>query len=228
MTPGNALLTDPAPVVRALARSRVYRIAALAFRYPEALAVAALRALTTATDLTDGMPAPVAEALAALRRALADRTLDELRADHTATFGHVMLPDCPLYETVGESGDAFRQSQTLADLAGFYRAFGLDVADDAGERGDHVSVELEFMHYLAYREAYARERHGPDAVSLLRDAQTRFQAAHLGAWGPALARAIHDRTDGPCAAAAAVLERFLAAERDELGVTDPNDPGDEP
>lgn len=225
MTANSALVDARAQATRALARSRVYRVAALAFRYPDAVSLAALRQLC---DPRDGRAPAAAEALAALYGVLLDRTLDELRADYTATFGHVMLPDCPLYETAGDSGDAFRQSQTLADLAGFYRAFGLDMAADAGERADHVSVELEFMHYLTYREAYALERHGADAASTLREAQARFLAEHLGAWGTALARAIGRRSDGSCAAAAAVLDRCLAAERDELGLTEPRTPGDEP
>ncbi|MBI2218141.1 MAG: molecular chaperone TorD family protein [Candidatus Rokubacteria bacterium] len=224
----SALVDDRAQAARALVRSRVYRVAALAFRYPDGASVPVLLRLSDPIDVAGCIPMPLAEALGALHAALAGTTLEDLRADHAATFGHVTLPDCPLYETVGDSAGAFRQSQALADLAGFYRAFGLDLAEDAGERADHVSVELEFMHYLTYREAYARERHGPDAVAMLRDAQARFLAEHLAAWGPALARAIGRRTDGPLAAGAAVLERCLAAERAELGLTDSEDPGDEP
>ncbi|MBI1737305.1 MAG: molecular chaperone TorD family protein [Candidatus Rokubacteria bacterium] len=220
------LVDDRAQATRALARSHVYRAAALAFRHPDADALAALRRLTDAADLAGWIALPVAEALGALHRALADTTVDELRAEHARTFGHVMLSDCPLYETVGSGdGDAFRQSQALADVAGFYRAFGLDVADD---RPDHVSVELEFMHYLAYREAYAVEHHGPEAVATLREAQARFVADHLGAWGPALARAVAERTGGPLAAAAALLERCLAAERELLGLGEPMAQGGEP
>lgn len=228
MTPSTAVVDPRAQATRALARSRVHRVAALAFRYPDAQSLAALRELCDPGELPAGIVPALVEALAGLHGMLVDRTVDEVQADYTATFGHVMLSDCPLYETVGDSGDAFRQAQTLADLAGFYRAFGLDIAADAAERADHVSVELEFMHYLTYREAYALERHGADAASTLRDAQARFLAEHLGAWGPALARAIGRRSDGSCAAAAAVLDRCLAAERDELGLTEPRTPGDEP
>jgi TorA maturation chaperone TorD len=207
-----SVLAPPAGATRALARSHVYRVAALAFRHPDADALPALRRLTAAPDLAGWLAPPVAAALAALHAALAATTADELLAEHVRTFGHVMLPDCALYETAaGSDGDGFRQSQALADLAGFYRAFGLTVAVD---RVDHVAVELEFMHYLAYREAYALERHGPEAVAVLRDAQQRFLAEHLGAWGPALARTLRERSAGALRAAAVLLAELLAAEGD--------------
>ena len=72
-------------------------------------------------------------------------------------------------------------AERLADLAAFYHAFGLEVAEDAGERHDHLCLELEFMCVLAAKEAYAHE-HQLDAEQLAqcRDAQKTFLREHLG------------------------------------------------
>lgn len=196
----------------ALARSQVYRALALAFRHPEADSLGTLSGVVAALAEAQTLPTPVAEAVAGLNAALQGVRLDDLQDQYVATFGHVTVPDCPLYETACGMGDPFLQPQTLADLAGFYRAFGLEMAGEAHERADHLTVELEFMHYLAYREAYALEHHGPEQVAIVHDGERRFLEAHLGRWAPVLARAVAARAGGPLAAAARLLERLLAHE----------------
>jgi hypothetical protein len=90
---------------------------------------------------------------------------------------HAARGRCPLNEIeYGDiKADPLFQPHRLADLAAFYRAFGLEVAEDADERHDHICLELEFMCVLAAKEAYALE-HQLDAevLTLCRDAQKRF------------------------------------------------------
>ncbi|OGK86832.1 MAG: hypothetical protein A2X51_09740 [Candidatus Rokubacteria bacterium GWC2_70_24] len=205
---------------RALVRSQIYRALALAFRHPEADGVRALAEMAPAlaASAVGRVPDPVREALSDLRAALDGATLESLQEQYVATFGHVTVPDCPLYETACGMGDPFLQPQTLADLAGFYRAFGLEMAGEARERADHLTVELEFMHYLAYREAYALEHHGPEQTAAIHDAQRGFLEAHLGRWAPVLARAVSARADGALGAAARLLERLLAHEVKHWGI----------
>ena len=202
------------PVERALARSQLYRLLALAFRYPDAARGEALERLADGVriEALDRGPRKLQRSLSELAVAAGGTTPEALQDRYVAAFGHVTLPDCPLYETACGTGDPFQQSQTLADIAGFYRAFGLEMAEDAAERVDHLAVELEFMHYLAYREAYALERHGRERSRLIREAQRRFLQDHLERWGPVVARAVAVRADGVLGAAARLLERFLAAE----------------
>jgi DMSO reductase family type II enzyme chaperone len=195
------------PPGAALVRSQLYRVLALLFRYPAAEDLAAIRALSAGLGGEAG-PAVAPEVRAALpplAGAAAAAGLAEAQEGYVRAFGHVTLPDCPLYETACGLGDPFAQAQALADLTGFYRAFGLDMAPAAGERADHLAVELEFMHYLAYREAFAQVHHGADAAATIRDGERRFLAYHLGRWAPVVARAVAARADGLLGAAGRLL-----------------------
>ncbi|MBI2265853.1 MAG: molecular chaperone TorD family protein, partial [Armatimonadetes bacterium] len=81
--------------------------------------------------------------------------------------------------------DPFREAQELADISGFYRAFGLAAEGEASEIGDHIAVELEFLGLAAYREGQALSEGLLENAGICREAQARFLADHLGRWAPA-------------------------------------------
>ena len=66
---------------------------------------------------------------------------------------------------------------TLADIAGFYAAFGMQLAKDIPM--DHLAVEMEFMAHLALREAYAVLQGNEDMFETVVDAQRKFLRDHL-------------------------------------------------
>jgi DMSO reductase family type II enzyme chaperone len=139
-----------------------------------------------------------------------------------AAFGHAARGSCPLNEIeYGDiKADPLFQPHRLADLAAFYRAFGLEVATDAGERHDHICLELEFMCVLAAKEAYALEHQfEADELALCRDAQRKFLREHLGRWTPAFARRLAAATREPALRALAGLTRaFVESECARFGV----------
>jgi len=215
-----AVVAEPSAADRALRRSAVYRFLSVALRPPdEGLAAviadagvhAALREASRAAG--EGITAPIQAALSHFTGAAPGTLTDEF----DRVFGHQVGHDCPPYEAQYTAGEIFQQTQCIADVAGFYRAFGLDVGDEAHERPDHLSLELEFMHALAYREAYARVHHGPADVELLTDAQRTFLRDHLARWVPTFSRLVTRKTDGPYGALAALLERWIAADAEGLG-----------
>jgi DMSO reductase family type II enzyme chaperone len=116
---------------------------------------------------------------------------EQFLADYIAAFGHAARGPCPLNEIeYGElKADPLIQPHRLADLAAFYRAFGLEPAADAHERMDHICFELEFMAVLASKEAYALEhQHNAEQLEACHHAQKDFLREHLGRWTPAFAR----------------------------------------
>ncbi len=91
---------------------------------------------------------------------------------------------CSLYESANLGRD---QISLYEELLRWYDHFGLQRKSKA-ELPDHISVELEFMHFLAFREHNAKLQ-GDDTSPLLR-AQQEFLGRHL----LPLAKAIMENT----------------------------------
>ncbi len=78
-----------------------------------------------------------------------------------------------LYGSEYTAENEFQRARSLADINGFYRAWGLE--PDA-ERPDSISCELEFMHYLIFKEINAPDK---EKSKLSLDAQKKFFCEHL-------------------------------------------------
>ncbi|MFN4218878.1 MAG: molecular chaperone [Candidatus Bipolaricaulia bacterium] len=104
----------------------------------------------------------------------------ETAAEYDRLFSHRTTILCPIYEVEYDKNRSVSQGPTLADIAGFYRAFGLELA--INERPDHLALELEFMSVLAYKEALALRDNLREQAEICRDAQRKFLEAHLGRW----------------------------------------------
>ncbi len=136
------------------------------------------------------------------------------RAVLAATAGDPTLgPDCPPYETQYGAAHIFMQTSELADIAGFYRACGLGAPER--ERVDHLAVELEFLGFLAGKEAHARAAGRGDRAEECRTMSAAFFRDHLGRWAPAFARRFASRDP----ALSRSLGELLAREREDLGLS---------
>jgi DMSO reductase family type II enzyme chaperone len=208
------------PVQRALGRSALYRLLSLACAYPSGDRLNALQgeALTESVIGATKVSRKVTKHLDRLATELKTSDIEALEAQYHTIFGHVALPDCPVYEAAYAGSSVFQQVNGLADVAGFYRAFGFAVSETDRERVDHLAVELEFMRVLTYKESYARVNHGPDKVRLCRHAQRRFWREHLGRWLPTFGRLLEEReSEGFYGELARVTRSFAETEARSLG-----------
>jgi DMSO reductase family type II enzyme chaperone len=114
-------------------------------------------------------------------------TLEALLVEYTRLFGTDLI--CPHYEADYVAGGSFRLSHVLADVTALYAAFGVRVSDAAHERPDHIAIELDFMNYLAAKEAHAARQGQSVNARLCRRAQKLFFQRHLGRWAKAFAQA---------------------------------------
>ncbi|MCI0437965.1 MAG: molecular chaperone TorD family protein [Chloroflexi bacterium] len=203
-------------VEETLARSAIYELLSLAFMYPAEGAAASLsegsRKLCKAISGTGW--SNIEAAIARFGDELGALDDEALEDSHIEAFGHVASNDCPPYE--GEYGQAhiFQKSQTISDLSAFYSAFGVGINPDAKERLDHVSVEMEFMHLLTLKEAYARiHNHGEDKALICRQAQGVFLANHLANWIKEFAARLKQKSgQGVYLSLARLLEAHMDAE----------------
>ncbi|MBI4483552.1 MAG: molecular chaperone TorD family protein [Acidobacteria bacterium] len=141
-----------------------------------------------------------------------------LQSEYLRIFGHVISMECPPYETQWGCEHIFMQSQELGDIGGFYRAWGVEVSDQAKERLDHISVELEFLSYLALKEAYAIENGEEGKALLSREAQAKFLGEHVVRWVSAFTTVLGKKAGGGFyASLARVLREFVLMEADEVG-----------
>jgi TorA maturation chaperone TorD len=209
--PSSPAIKDSPAVERALSRSKLYLLVSWSLLYPEDDEFldyvqcgefvedgrAALDALDT---VLDGMGGERAKQKVGLLRKQFDHIekvvasecvnwqLADLQAEHRRVFSNVITLDCPPYETLFGNDHVFAQSQVMGDIAGFYRAFGVELSKDIHERLDHLSVEFEFMHFLAYKESYSRCHDGAEKTQIVLDAQKKFVKNHVGRWVPLFCR----------------------------------------
>ncbi|MGE0653165.1 MAG: molecular chaperone [Alphaproteobacteria bacterium] len=205
----------------ATARAEVYRFLALAFADPTDGSAARLRQqwpITEAALTALGLPDRVDDAVG-----LSDAALGQT---HLACFGHALSKECPPYEAEYGQAHIFEKTQTLADISGFYKAFGLQLSGAVRDRPDHLAFELEFMEFLCQQQAFGeRQGHPPERVVLCRDAQRTFLDAHLGRWAFSFAHhLIRKSPTGIYAAFARLLEGFLEHELDAMGIARRADP----
>jgi len=162
----------------------------------------------------------VEDAALAFVRALTPDAFEPFRDHYVATFGHAARGSVPMNEIeYGDlKADPLFQPHRLADLAAFYRAFGLEMDDTASERHDHLCIELEFMSVLAAKEVYAIAEQ-PDALEIVRDAQKNFLREHLGRWSPAFGRRLRATAgDDLLPALGDFLRAFVESECARFGV----------
>jgi len=207
--PDAAVLPEELQVARALTRAAVYRLLGGAWGYPTPSHLEDLAALAESVA-ADSPLAPVFAAFAsAARGADAEVTAQE----------YVFLFDrearCPPYE--GAWGDAPQmagKAALLADIAGFYAAFGLEPSAAHPDAEDHIAPECEFMSALCLKEAYALAEGLTEGLEVTRGAEASFLGEHLGRWAETFAGAVKEATPLPYYGALADL--LMAWAREEI------------
>src|SRR2546425_12960526 len=176
---GKAGLADAPAVELALSRSKLYLLLSWGFLYPEEEEFynylqdgefvedgpSAVESLEKSFEAAKASPAardlilPIRKLIEQIgeweQENFKTWEFSDLQDEHRRVFSNVISLDAPPDETLFGNEDVFQQSHTMGDIAGDYKAFGLGLAEVVHERVGHISVELEFLHFLAYKESYA-------------------------------------------------------------------------
>lgn len=179
MTPADALAH----------RTREFTIASISTSFPSQESLETLKAL-----------APELEGREALRPLLerAGGGLESMRAGYLAIFDSNQ-DRVPVYETEYGRMRGLSKGKDLADVVGFYNAFGFELTEEvSAELPDHIAIELEFYALLLYKQSLLLD--DPTGTEIVADARRKFLQDHLGGFARALAlrpRVVADPVLGP-------------------------------
>ncbi len=181
-----------------VSRSTTYRLLSQVFKDPTLDFFEELRSGDFLSELWDNMSdlhymLPYLQS----RLYLLDKTERELRhvafeefaAEYTRIFAAgVPLPVCSPLEGLQEQSQD--REALLLQVSAFYRQFGLVTQGRNGSSkpADHLSTELEFLHYLAFKEAQAVSTSAGEARRGYILAQRDFLQNHLTHWMPKFCR----------------------------------------
>ena len=210
--PAEFQLTEAEP--GAAARSRLYARFAHAFEYPRGELLRNLHSgevfhqlAADTADLPYNLPWPNATDTAEQLDNEVDT--DELQIRHTSLFD-VVASGSPMVSLLERRySDEKTEKPLWENLFRFYEHFGLDFSEGGiGSTPDHLSVELEFMHYLGFLEAGT-----PGEVADLRRGQRDFLSRHLNTWTDPFTDSLRAAPDSaPYAEIAAWLAEFTKAD----------------
>lgn len=110
---------------------------------------------------------------------------DEWEAEANHAFGPAAAVS-PHETEYTSQRNPFMQANELADIRGFYVAFGVEPSQSHGERADHVGLELEFMHMLACKIRDS-DPNNESELQVPKDAARKFLECHLGRFAGAMA-----------------------------------------
>ncbi len=225
-------MSDPhaAAVDDALARAVVYRTLSIGFQAPTderlrqvsaregfGVVIAALRHV----DRQAGgrRLEPVVARLATM----SVPGVEALAGSFTRLFGHTARGLICACETEYGPENGFHQPQQLADISGYYLAFGLRPLAASDVRVDHIACECEFMDFLNRKEARllanrSQWADGRETLEVTRHAARTFLRDHLGRFGRAFAiRVAAEDGDGYFGLLGRVLLGFVDVECTRVG-----------
>lgn len=178
-----------------MVRSVVYSLLSQSFKYPTAELFARYQHGGLLSELWDKLSLlPHLQSLVAEQASHKDKVQHDLekvkigdfQAGYTGTFDvGAPEPPCPPYEGVYLKG--VERSGHIIRLSEFYKHFGLQLNPEEGKRElpDNLCVELQFLHFLAFKEAQARDEQEGELLHGYLLAQRDFLERHLVGWLPA-------------------------------------------
>lgn len=170
----------------AVARSKCYGVLAGAFNAPDEEQGKRVLEGALAADFAEATSELPFELDTQLAEPPAGWTAEDLHSEYLRLFEVGMGgPPCPLYGGTW-GGDRMR---VMEEVVRFYNYFGLKSSEDRRIPPDHLSTELEFLHYLTFREAAAAL---PTLAPPYRRAQLDFIERQPGRWVPKLKAKLHD------------------------------------
>lgn len=192
---GKKVVSDAERAKKALARSTFYSFLSNGFAYPTEEGLKEIKTGVASRELKEAASCLGEELLQSvqllcenLEKEVAPLELKDMAGGYNRLFSMGLL--CPHHETFYASLHVFMKSQDLADIQGFYKAFGFNLSEKEKELADFIGTELEFMHVLCFKEYHAIEKGEAEKADLCRESQAKFLEGHLGTWVEAFSKTL--------------------------------------
>ena len=121
--------------------------------------------------------------------------IQELKVDYAQLFVGPYTLAAPPYGSVYMEQERRIMGNSTMDVIKRYRQSGLVVAEDFKDAPDHITAELEFMHYLIYKEIEASNQGDANSTFSCLVDQHSFLKFHLGAWVSEFTRNVIDNAN---------------------------------
>ncbi len=189
-------------------RSNIYRLLSLGFRYPSPSVFKTFQSGEFSLDLKENRS--LLPHFRGMKKALIVNNIpfSEFEIKFVKTFDTGSpLPPCPSYEGFYIEP----RTAVMLEISEFYRHFGLAMSQREGKREfpDHISAELEFLHYLTFQETQDPENIGGYLL-----AERDFLERHLLNWVPGFCNRLRDSGMPFHVQLAEVTSGFIACEHE--------------
>jgi TorA maturation chaperone TorD len=154
---------------RWLAIASLWRLLSLLFQYPSRQVRQELRRLASGTR------GPIAR----LAQGWASVAMRSAEAEYHRVLGPGGVP--PVESSYDPNALAGR-GPLLADIAAFHKAFSYAPQHPPAEVPDHIAAELDFLSYLAFKVAFAKETGKAPHADVTIQAYRAFLRDHLCNW----------------------------------------------
>lgn len=147
-------------------------------------------------DKNNGMNgANLTKSIHRLLRKLDEFSLGNIQIEYVDVFGHTLSKQTAPYELEHlKNSDVYFKTQMLADLNGFYGAFGVEV--QSKERADHISTQTEFLSYLIMKELYAIRKNLEEEKEVCQQAFIDFRQEHFSDWTEMFSENLSTKVEG--------------------------------
>lgn len=195
------------PEAGALARSRLYQLLSAIFRYPTADLFESLAQGEYLSEFSEALKASPHNGskletgflgrVEKIRESLSAISFEDYEVEFTGTF-EVGAPGPPCPPSEGLYRNAPARQSIMLQISEFYKHFGLEMDQHEGKRElpDHISAELEFLHFLTFKEDQAREAGDKELLTGYLLAQNDFLQRHPLQWITSFADKLAEASPG--------------------------------
>lgn len=177
------------------ARCECFKLLAACFYQPQKEVLLEEKALENLSGLLGRVCPDAAASAAHMKDALLKYSNDELLVEYAKLFvGPFELKAAPYGSVYLDEGRKVMGESTVKVME-IYKEEGLVMDGDFKDLPDHITVELEFMYYLAFKEVEALEEKNAEKAAYYLDARESFQRNFPGKWISPFCNKIKEGTD---------------------------------